>query len=288
MGCKFRSEGGSCSRMAAITPAWLLPSNARRPLSISSSTAPNANKSDRASASFPSSCSGAMYCRVPRIVPAPVSGAAAVTVSICVAAAPVDAGNPGRPRRHLRQPEIQHLHSAGRQHDVARLQVPVHDPRTVRLIQSVGNLDGGLNRLRHRHRPALQPRRQRLAFHVLQHQVIRAVLGADIVQRADAWMVQRRSRPRLAFEAFPRFARFRQPCRQHLDGNGALQSHIPRLPHLSHSARAQRRHNFIRSQSVSGSQRHWSDEMISSPRLAHAFHLPAGSPPRQAAGAFGS
>ena len=38
--------------------------------------APSAQRSARASAGLPSSCSGAMYCSVPTMVPAPVSGAA--------------------------------------------------------------------------------------------------------------------------------------------------------------------------------------------------------------------
>ena len=44
------------------------------PRSISYSTAPNAKKSERASASLPSICSGDMYWIVPIIVPAVVSG----------------------------------------------------------------------------------------------------------------------------------------------------------------------------------------------------------------------
>jgi len=68
-------EGGSVSRILAITLAELLPSNAFRPVAISYTTAPNAKMSVRASISFclPSICSGAMYCNVPRIVPSAVA-----------------------------------------------------------------------------------------------------------------------------------------------------------------------------------------------------------------------
>ncbi len=52
-----------------MSEAWLAPENALRPEAISYSTAPSAKMSDRASASRPSSCSGAMYWNVPRIVP---------------------------------------------------------------------------------------------------------------------------------------------------------------------------------------------------------------------------
>ena len=66
------TRGGSSFRIAPIRLARVLPSNAGAPVSISYSTAPNAKMSVRASASCPSSCSGAMYWNVPRIVPCAV------------------------------------------------------------------------------------------------------------------------------------------------------------------------------------------------------------------------
>src|SRR5450759_5130509 len=55
--------------IAPIRLARLAPVNAFFPVAISCSTAPSAKMSVRASASFPSSCSGAMYWNVPRMVP---------------------------------------------------------------------------------------------------------------------------------------------------------------------------------------------------------------------------
>src|SRR5712692_6895736 len=72
--------GGSSFRIAPITLAWLLPSNALLPVAISYTKAPNAKTSVRASTSLASSCSGAMYCSVPRIVPACVTASLAVAV----------------------------------------------------------------------------------------------------------------------------------------------------------------------------------------------------------------
>ena len=72
------SGGGSRSRIEAIRLAWVLPSNALRPLAISYSKAPKAKMSVRVSASTPSSCSGAMYWNVPTIDPSVVSGLVAV------------------------------------------------------------------------------------------------------------------------------------------------------------------------------------------------------------------
>ena len=49
--------------------------------------------------------------------------------------------------------------------------------------------------------PRRDPRGQRLAFQVLHHQEVDAVLVADVVQRADVRMVQRGDGLRFALEA---------------------------------------------------------------------------------------
>ena len=46
------------------------PGKERWPVSISNSTAPNAQMSARLSTTFPRACSGLMYAAVPRIIPA--------------------------------------------------------------------------------------------------------------------------------------------------------------------------------------------------------------------------
>ena len=61
MGCTAEMGCGSEARIAATILAWLLPVKARLPEAISYNTAPSAKMSERASASFPSSCSGDMY-----------------------------------------------------------------------------------------------------------------------------------------------------------------------------------------------------------------------------------
>ena len=68
--------------IADIKLAWLAPSNAFFPVTISYTTAPNAKMSVRASASLPSNCSGAIYCSVPMIVPSAVRGAEGSCVGI--------------------------------------------------------------------------------------------------------------------------------------------------------------------------------------------------------------
>src|SRR6202162_4968866 len=73
------TASGSLSHIALATLNWLLPSNARLPVTISYRTAPQAKMSERASASLPSICSGDMYWMVPTTLPAVVSGLAGLS-----------------------------------------------------------------------------------------------------------------------------------------------------------------------------------------------------------------
>ena len=58
--CSVEIAAGSTDRIADMTLAGVLPSKALWPVTISCSTAPNPKMSVRASASWPSTCSGAM------------------------------------------------------------------------------------------------------------------------------------------------------------------------------------------------------------------------------------
>ena len=66
------AHSGSVFNTSLITSTALVPSNARRPVSISYSTQPKAQISARLSTALPRACSGAMYAAVPRIIPARV------------------------------------------------------------------------------------------------------------------------------------------------------------------------------------------------------------------------
>jgi hypothetical protein len=74
--------GGSAVRIAAIKLARLFPENAGLPVTISWISSPKAKMSVRASASFPSNCSGAMYWNVPTIMPSLVSLACSWVISV--------------------------------------------------------------------------------------------------------------------------------------------------------------------------------------------------------------
>ena len=95
---------------------------------------------------------------------------------------------------HLRQSEVEHLHRAvGLDLDVGGLQVAMRDASLVRGFQRVGDLPRDAQSFIERHRPF-----RRFALDVLHHQVI----WADVVQRANVGMIQRRDRARLLLEAF--------------------------------------------------------------------------------------
>ena len=106
-----------------------------------------------------------------------------------------------KPRRPVRactdfaSPKSSSFAPRPRQHDVARLQVAMDDPRAVRLVERVRDLNRERQGLVERHRAfPSQPVRERLAFEILHHQEVDAILVADVVQRADVRMIQRGDR----------------------------------------------------------------------------------------------
>lgn len=152
-GASFRIVigGASRSRIAAIRLACVLLSKALLPVSISYSTQPKAQMSVRASASLPSSCSGAMYWKVPRIGRercrhrrrgSQIRRGVGQTPRVRLAGLKGPCYGGG-----LRQPEIEQLGPSLRDHDVAGLEVPMDDTLAVRLIEAVGDLDAIPHRL---------------------------------------------------------------------------------------------------------------------------------------------
>ena len=201
----------------------------------------------RASASRPSSCSGAMYCSVPGIAPASVMGCrVSASVSSLIA----------RRRPELGQAEVQELRAGLGQHDVAGLQVAVHDARGVCGRQRLPDLPGVPDRPVDRQRAMGQPIGQRLAFEVLHHQEVDAVVMADVEQRADAGMAECRDGPGLAREALLRL-RVADPCRgQHLDGDHAVEPGVVGLVDLAHATGPDRRGDLVWTEACAFAEQH--------------------------------
>ena len=102
----------------------------------------------------------------------------------------------------LPQAEVKDLREAvGRDDHVLGLQVPVHDPRAVRLRETVGNLGRDREDSLRRQSTLGQQLPNRPPFHQLHRDVGGFPRLSDVVDRDDAGVVQRRDELRLLLEA---------------------------------------------------------------------------------------
>jgi hypothetical protein len=81
----------------------------------------------------------------------------------------------------------------------------VHHPLAVRAREGARDLDRVTERKRQREGSLLQSRGERLAFEILHHQVVDAVLLPDVVEMADVRIAQAGDRAGLSLEALPPF-----------------------------------------------------------------------------------
>ena len=164
----------------------------------------------------------------------------------------------GRQRRQARllrhgghrlgESEVEQLHARLREHHVAGLQVPVHDPLPVRLVERVGDLDPEAQRLVERERALAQAVAERFALEELHDEVLGLALASHVVQRADVRMRQLGNRLGLALEALAGLGRRGQVRRQDLDGDGPLEPRVLSPVDFPHAARADRRQDFVRTE----------------------------------------
>ena len=119
--------------------------------------------------------------------------------------------------RELRQAEIQDFHLARlRDHDVARLQIAMNNPRRVRRRQGVRHLNPILEHVGRSQPFPCNELVERLPGHILhRNEIGRMRLGSipDFVHRHDVRMIQRRSRLSLLHEA-PLPVRIAHPSRR--------------------------------------------------------------------------
>ena len=117
----------------------------------------------------------------------------------------------------------------------------MHDAFAVRGVQRVRRLNGVAQRLLKWQRAL-----ERLAVNQFHDEVI----GPDIVQRANMWMVQRGDGVRFAFEPLGKL------FGGNLDGDGAVETRVARLIHFSHTSCAEGREDLIGSQTSPSRERH--------------------------------
>ncbi len=91
----------------------------------------------------------------------------------------------------------------------------------------------------------MQALRERLAFDVLHHQKIGAVLVADVVERADVRMIQAGDGLCFALEALAQFGAIGEMSGQNFDRDDAVEARVAGFVHLAHSARTDGGENFV-------------------------------------------
>ena len=152
----------------------------------------------------------------------------------CVARGGVCRGN------HLGDAKVQELGlTLWRQHHVLRLQIAMDDVAAMSGSERVGDLSRDAQRVGKRQRATSQARGQRFARHVL-HDHVRPAgrIGADVVDRADAGMIERSNRLRFLQQP-PGDEVARPPSRvDELDRHIAAQRRVAGEIHLAHAARA--------------------------------------------------
>jgi hypothetical protein len=133
------------------------------------------------------------------------------------------------------------------------------DPRAMRLVERVRDLHPVAQRLVERERAPREAIGKRLAFEVLHHEERRALLLADVVERADMRVIEVRDRARFVLEAFTELQVSRDVRGQYLDRDGALQASVARFVDFAHAAGPERGLDLVRAEAPTGFQWHvWS------------------------------
>src|SRR5215831_7871106 len=135
------------------------------------------------------------------------------------------------------------------------------DSLPVRSIQRIEDLSRVFHRLYYR-----QWTSQRVALDELHHQII----GTDVVEMADVWMVQRRYYPRFLRESLA------EAHSAHLDCDLAREPRVSGPVDLAHAACGDERFNAVGTKELSRLQRGWCSDQLPgrSPRFEwHAWFV---------------
>ncbi len=120
------------------------------------------------------------------------------------------------------------------------------DALRMRSGQCIGQLPRDFNRFLNRHRAALQTRRQRLAFHVLEDDGDLAVDVEDVVDGGDVRMIERGGGARFAHQPLAAFDGLRIGALDRLQRDFSIEARILGQPHHAHAAGTELAENAIR------------------------------------------
>ena len=142
------------------------------------------------------------------------------------------------------------------------------DASAVRAGERITNLDRQRERFVDREpRRSMQPVRERLAFEILENQVVELPVPADVVDGTDVRIVQRGNHTRFVLEALPRFRIIRERAAEDLDGDRAIEPGVTRAVDLAHAARAKRGDDLVRTKARTWIERHVDACILTAARL---------------------
>ena len=155
----------------------------------------------------------------------------------------------------FREAEVEDLQPAlPGDEDVLRLQVAVDDPLVVRGGQGLGQLHRVLHGLAHGQGARRQPLPQRLALEQLHDGVGRPGLAAEVVDREDARVRQRRHGFRLPLEAGEGLLVLREARGEDLDRHLAVELGVASAKDLAHPPGAEGGGDLVGSETLAGCQ----------------------------------
>jgi len=162
----------------------------------------------------------------------------------------------------FRQPEVKELRASSRQHHVPGFHVPVHQAMTMRVIERIGQLCRVADDVRDWKWTARKPFGQCLPLDVLHHEeqewlaVSRTAAFADVMQRADVWVIEGSHGARLTFEPCTSIGVRDERVGEDFDCDGAVEARVPSSIHLAHAPGTNQSENLIRTEAHAGRERH--------------------------------
>ena len=136
-------------------------------------------------------------------------------------------------------------------------EISVHDAVSMRVVQRVGDLDGGAQREWQRQRAVLQSPREGRAVDILHHQEDGRAVLTDVMERADIRMRDAGDGARFVAEPFdPAAGRVHELAREQLDGDGPIEPRIARTVDFAHSPGTERCQDLERAEAGARGEPH--------------------------------